>query len=116
MSFDARWRELAAHARESLESSAIPTDLAQRARSRPPEPIPFVGPRTGWALAAAAVVLSAVLLRVAQRAETGGDERAEPIVIVPEIPSPPSLPPPPAVEAPEHYLALARTAWRELTP
>jgi len=116
MSFDARWRELAAHARESANASLIPAALAHLARARPPEPIPFVEARTGWALAAAAVVLSAVLLRVAQRDETGGDERAEPIVIVPEIPSPPSLPPPPAIEAPEHYLALARTAWRELTP
>ncbi len=112
MSFDARWRELATQARESAESSTIPRDLAQRARSRPPEPIPFVGPRAGWALAAAAVVLSGVLLRVALRE----DPRDESLVIVPAIPSPPSLPPPPAFEAPEHYLALARTAWRELTP
>jgi hypothetical protein len=114
MSFDARWRELAARARESADAAAIPDDLARRARSRAPEAIPFVGERTGWTLAAAAIVLSALCLRVVLRA----DAHAEPVVIapVPAIPPPPSLPPPPSVEAPEHYVALARTAWRELTP
>jgi len=114
MSFDARWRELAVRARWSAESPAIPADLARLARARPAVPIPFVEPRTGRALAAAAVVLSAVLLRVALRADAGAESVV--IVPVPAIPSPPSLPPPPAVEAPEHYLALARTAWIELTP
>lgn len=105
--FDDRWRELARHAAKPAMSS-LPDDLARRARLRQAEPIPFVTGRWTAALAASAALLTALLLPLAL------DE--VPAMDVAAVTRPPALPPPPGIESPGHYLSLARSAWKDLTP
>ena len=103
-SFDERWQQLARFARPEV-IAPLPQDLATRARQRPPEPIPFISARWSWALSAAAALLTAALL---------------PLVFDQPLPTMTTaalhVPSPPAIESPGHYLALARNAWKGLSP
>jgi hypothetical protein len=133
--FEARWRELTRRARSAApadsagaahspgqstsqstsQSSVALANLVHAAREREAEAVPFLPPRSAWALAAVAALLT---VWFAPRALSTDDAR--PMLDVAQaparLPPPPSLPPPPALEAPSYYLAKAEAAWKEFTP
>jgi hypothetical protein len=132
--FDARWRELTRRARSAAPadstgaarstsrspslsttpSSVALANLVRAARERELEAVPFLSPRSAWALAAAAALLT---VWFAPRALSTDDSRPMlDVAQAPVLPPPPSLPPPPALEAPSYYLAKAEAAWKEFTP
>lgn len=118
MTFDRRWRRLAAHARSEstreLELRPLPRDLAARARRREPESLPLVSPRCAWMFAVAAAFLTAFCAPFVAPERTLRPSRT--LAQLTTLPPPPHLPPPPALESPAHYVALARATWKDLTP
>ncbi|MCC7014157.1 MAG: hypothetical protein IT454_16485 [Planctomycetes bacterium] len=114
MSFDDRWRELAARARAQPIERPLSATLAARARSRPREGRPWIAPRWGWPAAACAALSVALLAPIAF--DDSADSRAGALLEHTLLPAPPRLPTPPALESPGHYVALVRATWKELRP
>jgi len=113
VSFDDRWRELARASRDAEHASLSLADIARLARKREPDPIPFVTPRVGAALALAAAVLTLFVAPIAL-------DDARPLTQFAKspapLPKPPALPPPPSLESPSYYVAAASAAWKDLQP